>query len=1286
MMNWGAIGGQRPKVPSRRALRAGLQRWFARSACVLVLGFVWGTLLHGAVAYAGLASPSNNATGSSCSGSNNSDGFCGFSTSIPINTSTQLQFRYAWNINADVGIFSTRDTAGTATHNISFTATAVKGYQLNVTPQITGIAQVNNDASGCNGRATINAVTGSTNITPNSGSVTGWFGGANTGNTGGAQIPFNNSGSAVYQRLSNGAPQTHTFTFTWSGSVRSNSCEAAVRVGQQNGSTTGCGACEYPGSPSRTQSSDGQFLTVTFQELCGDGVVQGSLGEQCDLGAANGQPTSCCTADCQLRAAGQTCRAAVSVCDVTETCTGTSATCPADTFAPGGTLCRGAAGICDVSEFCTGTSNTCPADTFQPASVVCRAATDLCDAAENCTGTSASCPADVPLPNGTFCRAAGGDCDVDDYCTGTSKVCPQTYKPNTVVCRASGGVCDVAENCTGTSATCPSDAKQPNTFTCRAASGPCDVAENCDGVSNNCPADAVRPSGYVCRAAAGVCDIAETCDGVNKTCPTDAKSTAVCRPAADVCDVAESCDGVNDDCPSDAFKSAATECRAAAGVCDVAENCTGTAAACPPDLKQPNTVTCRPVADVCDVAENCTGTSDHCPTDTFLPATTLCRAGSGNPNGGSVCDPDEYCTGTQAACPPDVVQPAGTVCNPGSGNPNGGSVCDPDEVCSGVPGQPCPADTFANSSTVCRLGTEAADGARDAVCDPTEYCPGVADQPCPADFVRPAGFVCDVGSGNPNGGSVCDPNEVCSGVAGQPCPPDTFANNSVVCRLGTEAADSTRDAVCDPTEYCPGVPNAPCPVDVVSPPTTVCDVGSGNPNGGSVCDPDEHCSGVAGQPCPPDFIQPAGTVCNAGTDAADASRDAICDPQEVCSGFADDPCPPDFVRPAGTVCDVGSGNPNGGSVCDPDEVCSGNPDDPCPSDTFASSSVVCRADAGECDVGENCPGSPNQPCPPDSFEPSGAACGDPTDNDCTNPDTCDGAGNCLSNHEPANVQCWGPDPNSNGFNPLGNTCKYACDGSGSCQPHITPNCCGNGIVEAGEQCDDGNQYSGLPPAPDGSLEFCPSDPAFHCQFVAGTTSLYVRGTSRDPATDVKSCQVEFFVVNPNNPPDRYGLADYRQTCQDQDPTCDFDPLPGRCGFITVACVNVSDPNLPACSPAANQGVRELNVMPLSTALSLFPVAVAQYQANTTALGQALTQLFDPANPGAGFTNQAPLLPSQQNLCSSPRILTVFSGTNRPNESARARFSLRVKSKDGRLPVGRQKRTLLRLTCKARPLP
>jgi hypothetical protein len=107
---------------------------------------------------------------------------------------------------------------------------------------------------------------------------------------------------------------------------------------------------------------------------------------------------------------------------------------------------------------------------------------------------------------------------------------------------------------------------------------------------------------------------------------------------------------------------------------------------------------------------------------------------------------------------------------------------------------------------------------------------------------------------------------------------------------------------------------------------------------------------------------------------------------------------------------------------------------------------------------------------------------------------------------------------------------------------------------------------------------------------------------------------------------------------------------------------------------------------LVTALGLNPVIAAQYQANTTQLSAALTHLFDPSNPGAGFTNQAPLFASQQNLCSEPKIVTVFSGTNRPNESARSRFSLRVFSEDGQVPRGRTKRSLLRLTCKARPLP
>src|SRR6185369_5450515 len=47
----------------------------------------------------------------------------------------------------------------------------------------------------------------------------------------------------------------------------------------------------------------------------------------------------------------------------------------------------------DASDHCTGTDTAC-VDTFQSASIECRADGGQCDVAETCTGTSGSCPAD----------------------------------------------------------------------------------------------------------------------------------------------------------------------------------------------------------------------------------------------------------------------------------------------------------------------------------------------------------------------------------------------------------------------------------------------------------------------------------------------------------------------------------------------------------------------------------------------------------------------------------------------------------------------------------------------------------------------------------------------------------------------------------------------------------------------------------------------------------------------------------------------------------------------------
>lgn len=98
--------------------------------------------------------------------------------------------------------------------------------------------------------------------------------------------------------------------------------------------------------------------------------------------------------------AGTVCRAAVGVCDVAETCNGTTKQCPTAGIAASGSVnCRPTAGACDVAELCDGGSTICPPDDVRASNVVCRPSAGGCDAADYCTGSSAQCPADGMLPS-----------------------------------------------------------------------------------------------------------------------------------------------------------------------------------------------------------------------------------------------------------------------------------------------------------------------------------------------------------------------------------------------------------------------------------------------------------------------------------------------------------------------------------------------------------------------------------------------------------------------------------------------------------------------------------------------------------------------------------------------------------------------------------------------------------------------------------------------------------------------------------------------------------------------
>jgi hypothetical protein len=205
---------------------------------------------------------------------------------------------------------------------------------------------------------------------------------------------------------------------------------------------------------------------------------------------------------------GVVCRPSSGVCDAAETCDGASNTCPTDLPAaagtacaddgnpctrdicsgagsqcihpPGnqGTECRASAGICDVPESCNGTSTSCPPNGFVSGGSVCRNAAHECDTAEACTGSSASCPVDVLASAGTPCSDDGNVC-TRDQCDG-SGTCGHPAGNAGAVCRASVGDCDTAESCDGTSTSCPADAGLPETD----GDGICDAIDNCAGTAN----------------------------------------------------------------------------------------------------------------------------------------------------------------------------------------------------------------------------------------------------------------------------------------------------------------------------------------------------------------------------------------------------------------------------------------------------------------------------------------------------------------------------------------------------------------------------------------------------------------------------------------------------------------------------------------------------------------------------------------------------------------------------------------------------------------------------------
>jgi cysteine-rich repeat protein len=249
--------------------------------------------------------------------------------------------------------------------------------------------------------------------------------------------------------------------------------------------------------------------------------------------------TAACPGD-SFAASTVVCRTSAGVCDVAETCTGSSGACPGDSKSTAvcrvsGGVCDQGAEICD------GTSNDCPADSLAASTFVCRTPAGVCDLAETCTGSSGACPSDskstaVCRASGGVCDLGAEICDgTGNDCSADS------LAASTVVCRASAGICDVAENCTGSTAVCPGDQFLSASMPCRPASGICDISESCTGVDAACAADGIVPPGTPCGdAGATECSAPDSCDAIG-TCSANDSSIGTSCDDGDACTATDTC-------------------------------------------------------------------------------------------------------------------------------------------------------------------------------------------------------------------------------------------------------------------------------------------------------------------------------------------------------------------------------------------------------------------------------------------------------------------------------------------------------------------------------------------------------------------------------------------------------------------------------------------------------------------------------------------------------------------------------------------------------------------------
>lgn len=633
-----------------------------------------------------------------------------------------------------------------------------------------------------------------------------------------------------------------------------------------------------------------------------------------------------------------------------------------------------------------------------------------------------------------------------------------------------------------------SDARTPD------APPPGDAAVGLDmGLPSDAGTDARADTLAVCGNA--ILEADEECDDGNSAdgdgCEIDCTFTCVTDAGCDdlaVCNGTERCDLESHRClpgdPADGIACPDGVCRS--GVC-LPALCGDGAVTAPEECDDGNAVSgdgceadctfsCHAPED-CDDGNPCTGT-ESC-------VAGRCEAGAPLDEG-AACDADgdpatrDVCRGMvcrRSLCGDGVLDPEVEACD--DGNLRDGDGCERDCTPTCSTGADCDDGDPCNGieacvDGACLPGAPASDGAMcgmDRVCEMACCRPSV----CGDGLVDPdAGEVCD--DGNDFGGDGCENDCTATCAADLDCDDGEPCNGAETCDMGRCAAGAppSPGAACGAGRLCvdQACREPRCGDGVVSA-GEACD--DGNATGGDGCESDcapscasdgdcddgEACNGSetcdAGA-CVPGVFEADGTSCGvlascrggrcAASGCGDGSAGVLeaCDDGNLTDG---DGCDNDCTLSCADAADCDDGNPcNGAEACTANRCVPGAP----------------AADGTDCGGGSRCVASAcRAPACGDGFVDAGEDCDDGNgtagdgceadctlscarDADCSDGDACSGTERCVAG------ACASGTPRPDGA---------SCAGGGVCRMGACRDAaCGDGVVSAGELCDDGNDVPG----------------------------------------------------------------------------------------------------------------------------------------------------------------------------------------------------------------------------------